>query len=321
MEASLRVPTYRNLQRLFDEVGALYQPVGLERLATHFTDVLRRLIPGDFYGVSVVIRPTRERDPGTRQTTMSPVSSDWGTLAETFANQYPKFPLRKIRESGDLHRPLALSDVASRAQVERLDLFHDYYRALGVADDLSVNFGNLSHRVCLAVLRGRRGFSEQDRAILAAIRPHMERAYRYARACKRIKKWPSLGQQVVNHPATSNYALGDLGGNPRALSVLGLSEREAEVLYWVAAGKSGPVISTILGIRHDTVRSHLKKIFAKLGVENRLSAALRAHQVLREKEYKEFGVGDKTDYKQESRREPVPAHRVRTQTPCTTRTP
>jgi DNA-binding CsgD family transcriptional regulator len=29
------------------------------------------------------------------------------------------------------------------------------------------------------------------------------------------------------------------------------------------------------------VRAHLKKIFAKLGVENRLSAALRALQVLR----------------------------------------
>jgi DNA-binding CsgD family transcriptional regulator len=71
------------------------------------------------------------------------------------------------------------------------------------------------------------------------------------------------------------------GGSPRSLCVLGLSEREAEVLYWVAAGKSSPVISMILGIRHDTVRAHLKRIFAKLGVENRLSAALRALQILR----------------------------------------
>jgi hypothetical protein len=35
------------------------------------------------------------------------------------------------------------------------------------------------------------------------------------------------------------------------------------------------------GMRHDTVRAHLKRIFAKLGVENRLSAALRALQILR----------------------------------------
>jgi DNA-binding CsgD family transcriptional regulator len=279
MEASLRLLTHRNLQRLFDEVGVLYQPVGWERLTAHFADVLRRLIPGDFYGVSVVIRPN-EQALASRHTTISPLPSNWETLAETFASQYSKFPLRTIRESGDLHRPLTLSDLASRTQVEGLDLYHDYYRALGVADDLSVNFGNLSHRVCLAVLRGRRGFSGQDRAILAAIRPHMERAYRYSRGLKAVKKSSRAGRQNGNHPANSPYTLDDLGGSPDALSVLGLSAREAEVLYWVAAGKSGPVISTILGIRHDTVRSHLKKIFAKLGVENRLSAALRALQVL-----------------------------------------
>ncbi len=279
MEASLRLLTQRNLQRLFDEVGVLYQPVGWERLTAHFVDVLRRLIPGDFYGVSVVIRRS-EQALASRHTTISPLPSNWETLAETFANQYSKFPLRTIREGGDLHRPLALSDVASRTQVEGLDLYHDYYRALSVADDLSVNFGNLGHRVCLAVLRGRRGFSGQDRAILAAIRPHMERAYRYSLGLKAVKKSPRASRQNGNYAANSPYTLEDLGGSPGALSVLGLSAREAEVLYWVAAGKSGPVISTILGIRHDTVRSHLKKIFAKLGVENRLSAALRALQVL-----------------------------------------
>src|SRR5258708_22747765 len=108
----------------------------------------------------------------------------------------------------------------------------------------------------------------------------MERAYRYSRGLKDVKKPPRARQQNGNEGANSPYHLEDLGGAPGALSVLGLSAREAEVLYWVAAGKSGPVISRILGIRHDTVRSHLKKIFAKLGVENRLSAALRALQIL-----------------------------------------
>src|SRR5258708_3009991 len=82
-------------------------------------------------------------------------------------------------------------------------------------------------------------------------------------------------------PDGASGALRNQGDTPRALCALGLSEREAEVLYWVAAGKSSPVISLILGIGHDTVRAHLKRIFTKLGVENRLSAALRAPQVVR----------------------------------------
>jgi len=278
MQTYIRLLTHSNLQRLFDAVSVLYKPVRPHHLPGHFIDVLRRVIPGEFYGVSVVVRPGRVRNQTRRDTTLCPVPARWENLAATFASQYTKFPLRSIRESGNLHQPLALSDIASREQVENLDLYHDYYRLLGVTDDLSANFGNLSHRVCLAILRERRGFSEQDRAILSALLPQMERAYRYAKALDSLRITLKRGKEAA-HDASGAESLG--GGTPQSLCVLGLSEREAEVLYWVAAGKSSPVISMILGIRHDTVRAHLKRIFMKLGVENRLSAALRALQVLR----------------------------------------
>ena len=280
MQPSTRLLTHANLQRLMDAIRTLYQPSRLEQLPRHFADVLRRLVPGEFHGVSVVVRPKRQRLRGRRETTLFPVPANWESLAEIFASQYIRFPLRSIRESGDLYRPLALSDIASRRAVESLDLYHDYYRVLSVADDLSINFGDLSHRVCLAVLRGRRGFSTQDRAILVALRPHLELAYRYANALAAFPKSARRSPEPADHSlAAVDFDLQNC--HPGALCTLGLSEREAEVLYWVAAGKSSPVISMILGIRHDTVRAHLKSIFTKLGVENRLSAALRALQVLR----------------------------------------
>jgi DNA-binding CsgD family transcriptional regulator len=276
MQTYTRLLTHSNLQRLFDAVSVLYKPVRPQQLPGHLIDVLRRVIPGEFYGVSVVIRPNRARNQTRRDATLYPVPAHWENLAETFANQYTEFPLRSIRESGNLHQPLALSDIASREQVESLGLYHDYYRILSVADDLSANFGNLGHRVCLAILRERRGFSEQDRTILSALLPQMERAYRYAKALDSLRITLKRGKQAAHDASGASESLRELGGTPRSLCVLGLSEREAEVLYWVAAGKSSPVISMILGIRHDTVRTHLKRIFMKLGVENRLSAALRA---------------------------------------------
>lgn len=52
-----------------------------------------------------------------------------------------------------------------------------------------------------------------------------------------------------------------------------LTSREAEVLVWITRGKSNRDIGEILGLSPRTVNKHLEQVFAKLGVENRASAA------------------------------------------------
>lgn len=61
---------------------------------------------------------------------------------------------------------------------------------------------------------------------------------------------------------------------------LGLTAREAEVLFWVSQGKMNAGIAILLGLRIATVEKHLEHIFAKLKVENRTMAARHAHEVL-----------------------------------------
>jgi DNA-binding CsgD family transcriptional regulator len=64
------------------------------------------------------------------------------------------------------------------------------------------------------------------------------------------------------------------------LEALDLTKREAKVLLWVSEGKRNPEIGTILGITAKTVAKHVERIFEKLGVETRTSAASLAHQIL-----------------------------------------
>jgi len=54
-----------------------------------------------------------------------------------------------------------------------------------------------------------------------------------------------------------------------------LTAREAEVLYWVAHGKTNRDIGDILGTRPKTITKHLEHVFEKLGVETRTAAAAR----------------------------------------------
>ena len=55
--------------------------------------------------------------------------------------------------------------------------------------------------------------------------------------------------------------------------MLGLTKREAQVLFWASQGKSNGEIAIILASKVRTIAKHLERIFAKLMVENRTAAA------------------------------------------------
>jgi DNA-binding response OmpR family regulator/DNA-binding CsgD family transcriptional regulator len=59
---------------------------------------------------------------------------------------------------------------------------------------------------------------------------------------------------------------------PNALLKLGLTPREAEVLFWITEGKTSPEIGIILNSSRRTVEKHSERIFEKLGVGNRTAA-------------------------------------------------
>jgi DNA-binding response OmpR family regulator len=64
---------------------------------------------------------------------------------------------------------------------------------------------------------------------------------------------------------------------PEALATLfGLTSREADVLYWVALGKTNRDVGEILNVSSRTVDKHLQHVFAKLNVETRTAAAALA---------------------------------------------
>ncbi|MBM5816206.1 MAG: response regulator transcription factor [Cyanobacteria bacterium K_Offshore_surface_m2_239] len=60
------------------------------------------------------------------------------------------------------------------------------------------------------------------------------------------------------------------------LPVCPLSGREREVLRWLVAGQSNSQIAERLQLSQETVKTHVSKVFRKLGVANRQQAALQA---------------------------------------------
>ena len=76
--------------------------------------------------------------------------------------------------------------------------------------------------------------------------------------------------------ADERIGLGDLQRGRQSRRENGLSAREEEVLALIALGKSNGEIGHELFLSVDTIKTYVRRLYAKLGVNNRAQAALCA---------------------------------------------
>ena len=72
----------------------------------------------------------------------------------------------------------------------------------------------------------------------------------------------------------------DFSKHEPLIKAFSISPREAEVLLWVAQGKSNGDVASILDMSEKTVKQHLGSVLQKIGVESRTAASLRAVEAL-----------------------------------------
>ena len=77
---------------------------------------------------------------------------------------------------------------------------------------------------------------------------------------------PRIASMLIKHVRDSTPVAAD------AAALEPLTEREVEVLRWVACGKTNRDIGDILGLSPRTVNKHLEHVYVKLGVETRTAA-------------------------------------------------
>jgi DNA-binding CsgD family transcriptional regulator len=68
-------------------------------------------------------------------------------------------------------------------------------------------------------------------------------------------------------------------GNPQVQATLGISTRELAVLHELAAGRSNKEIAAQLHISSNTVKTHVARLYEKLGARRRTDAIARAREL------------------------------------------
>jgi DNA-binding NarL/FixJ family response regulator len=89
-----------------------------------------------------------------------------------------------------------------------------------------------------------------------------------------------LARSEAVQDATGGGFVPDFTSHEPLQRAFGLTAREAEVLLWVAQGKSNADVAAILDMSEKTAKQHLGVCFQKLGVEGRTAATVQALEIL-----------------------------------------
>jgi LuxR family transcriptional regulator/LuxR family quorum-sensing system transcriptional regulator CciR len=160
--------------------------------------------------------------------------------------QYRHNPV--ITEAREKIEPVYWEDVVASAELsEREQAFVEAFRAAGLGDGVGIPVYGPNGRDGHCGLGFRPGVRRLEPSVL------------------RERQWVCQ----LAHLRFCAILIQSLGPPPK------LSERELEVLEWVAQGKSNAMVAQILGISAHTVDAHMRRICLKLGVSDRISAAVR----------------------------------------------
>ncbi|MCW2570993.1 MAG: hypothetical protein JWO88_1051 [Frankiales bacterium] len=155
--------------------------------------------------------------------------------------------------------PRLISDFLQPREFHRLGLYGEFFRPLGVEDQLTVSVASRSSRrpAAISAHRGRQGFDEDDRALFGLLRPHLiaarKNAIRFSAALS-TRPWSA--------------------GSGAQTALERLTERQREILAQLSTGRTNSQIASALDISHGTVRKHLEHILQRLAVPTRTAAAV-----------------------------------------------
>lgn len=170
-----------------------------------------------------------------------------------------------VAEAGDGHEALAQARAAS-PDVVLMDLRMPGLDGVGAIERLSADHP----RIRVVVLTTYDTDADVSRALAAGVagyllkdapREELQAAVRTAAAGGRV-----LAQRITSQ------LIDGLGRKPAAAP----TPRELEVLRLIARGAANKEVARALLISETTVKTHLKHVFAKLGVDNRAAAVVVA---------------------------------------------
>jgi len=196
-----------------------------------------------------------------RQRFESPVSINMSDANLHRYEQYFQFRDPITRPMQRMRRAVGVNQIIEQRDFERTEFYNDFLRRDGL--HFGVNLHVYDGDCPIAdwrIWRSRRreNFDRRDLAILNMLAPHLRNV--------------TLMEQLLTVRRSGPTACLSIAA---IRDSTGLSEREAQTAYHALLGKSDRDIAISLALSLPTVRTHMRHIYSKLGVNNRSSLCRR----------------------------------------------
>jgi DNA-binding CsgD family transcriptional regulator len=181
----------------------------------------------------------------------------------TFARYAFENPLvARYRRTGD-GGAYRFSDVVTAEELHATSLYREFYAKIELRHQIALVLPHDHNRIlAIALSRRDHDFSDAERDLLDTARPFLIQAYRnaieYTRLTTQLDHRSHERRLPLAEPALAE-----------ALSARHITRRQAEVLSWVATGRSNRAVAELLGLSQRTVHKHLEACFQKLDVHSR----------------------------------------------------
>lgn len=255
----------RDLELSLSYLGDLYAHRDTESFKRHVLKTIPDLVPSE-------LTTYNELDLRTSKNVWEwePTPSDFAELTEAFTAHMDQNPcVAYYRCTGD-GRATKISDFLTQRELRGLGYYSEYLSRVGLEHRMSIVIPKPPHfATALALGRSGRDFSERDRLVLDLIRPHLAQAYHNVAELTRLKQ-----DSVRPDPPKGSLR------SRESFERLGLTERETEILLGVARGQTNLQVAASLYVSPFTVKTHLQRIYRKLGVGSRAGALSRALEIL-----------------------------------------
>ena len=205
---------------------------------------LSQLIPSDAYvGYQEAAVSQRFHVVDQVEVVGQPISPAAEAALDTLGWQNPMHCGLRARE----RRVLRLSDFLTLRQRRTLEWNTIVWKPHGIDDALRLWLpADRGRSRSIYLERSGKSYTNRELTLLSLLRPHLLRIHADALSRRRFD------------------------------GINGITPREAEVLGWIARGKTNNEIARALFISPHTVRKHIENIFEKLDVRTRTAAALYA---------------------------------------------